>query len=188
MKMIIILGLYCLILSAQTLSLGIVPRYNINQIRDQWLPLTEIIFKKTGVKIVLKTEAGVSQFLKAYQSGAYDLAYSNPGHYILANKLEGYTAIISSQKMLRGMIVSSSKHKSLNLLDLKGKSFAFPSPSAFAATIMPRIEIYDIYKFDILQERPAYVNTLQKSMLMAKLNRYIAAGTAYDVFSRAAPK
>lgn len=187
MKKILLLALLTLTLSAQTLVLGIVPRYNLNQIRDQWQPLIDKVSKKTGIKIVLRTEKGVSQFLQAFKTGKYDLAYSNPGHYIITHKLQGYEAILSSQKMLRGMIVSSSENKELQIIDLENALFSFPSKGAFAATVMTRVGVYDKYGFDILKTKPIYSNTLQKSMLDAKQKISKASGTAFDVFNRAAP-
>lgn len=63
----------------------------------------------------------------------------NPYHFTVFNREPGYAAIARQKDhVIRGIIVVSSRLNIQSLGQLAGKELAFPSPNAFAATLVTR--------------------------------------------------
>jgi phosphonate transport system substrate-binding protein len=153
---------YCLftsILFAQEITLGVVPQQSPLELSKKWLKITNYLHEKTGIKVVFKTEKSIQLFEEKFVEGQYDIAFMNPYHFIVANKQQNYNAFARSKNDIVGIILGK-KGKEFNVNNLKGTKFLFPSPNAFAATLLTKYELKEKYNFDIDKEaKVIYVNS-----------------------------
>jgi len=147
-------------LYANELVLGIVPQQSPLKLSKKWNKVTEYLKEETGINIRFKTEKSIPSFEKALYSGAYDLAYMNPYHFIVANKKQKYQAFVRANKQIEGILLSKNKNFKLTKEYLEGKTFLFPAPNAFAATLLTKFELRTKYNFDIDKDaKVLYVNS-----------------------------
>ena len=153
---------YCLftsVLFSQEIILGVVPQQSPLELSKKWLRITNYLNEKTGIHIVFKTEKSIDLFEEKLYNGQYDIAYMNPYHFIIANKKENYNAFVRSKEDIVGIILGK-KDKEFNVNNLKGTTFLFPAPNAFAATLLTKYELKEKYNFDINKEtKVIYVNS-----------------------------
>jgi len=125
----------------QTLTFGIVPQQSASQLAKLWIPILNYLSKKTGYKFQFKTAKNIPIFEKRVSQGEYDIAYMNPYHYTVYHDAPGYEAIAKAKnKRIKGIIVVPKDSNYSNLEELDGHKLAFPSPAAFAASILTRSE------------------------------------------------
>ena len=147
--------------SADTLTLGIVPQQSPLKMFKAWKPITKYLSEKTGHKIVFKTEKSIAEFEKVLYSGGYDLAYVNPYHFIIANRKQDYRAAVRAKKMIRGILVAKGDDiKFDDIISSKTTRYLFPSPNAFAATLLTKFELLSKYGVNVnKQDTYQYVNS-----------------------------
>jgi phosphonate transport system substrate-binding protein len=145
---------------ATEITFGIVPQQSPLKLAKKWNSITQYLEKETGIKIIFKTEKSIPLFEKKLYEGEYDLAYMNPYHFIVANKTQNYTAFIRAKKNITGILLAKEKEIDFSFENLKNKTFLFPAPNAFAATLLPKFEFKARYGFDIDKNaRVIYVNS-----------------------------
>jgi phosphonate transport system substrate-binding protein len=145
---------------AQELTLGVVPQQSPLKLFKKWSDVTEYLYNETGIKIVFKTEKSIPKFESVLYEGGYDLAYMNPYHFIIANQKEDYQAFIRAKKNIVGILLAKEKNIEFTKENLKGKTFLFPAPNAFAATLLTKYELKRKFNFDIDKEaKVLYVNS-----------------------------
>lgn len=121
------------------LTFGIVPQQAAAKLARLWGPIIRHISENTGYPILFKTAPDIPEFERRLAKGEYDLAYMNPYHYLIFNKSPGYRAFAKQKdKKIVGILVSNKSDPVTSLQALQGKTLAFPSPSAFAASMLPR--------------------------------------------------
>lgn len=158
-KILIGLVILPLFLLSNEITLGVVPQQSPLKLAKKWLQITEYLNQKTGLNIVFKTEKSIPLFEEKLYAGVYDIAYMNPYHFIVANSTQKYSAFIRAKKNIVGIIVANDK-KTFDFNSLKNKTFLFPAPNAFAATLLPKYELKNKYNFDIDKEaKVLYVNS-----------------------------
>ncbi|MGL6261460.1 phosphate/phosphite/phosphonate ABC transporter substrate-binding protein [Vibrio sp. WXL210] len=130
--------LVCLPLSASTvIRFGIVPQQSATRVAEHWIPVSNFLSRQTGFDIRFATKPSISQFEQELAQGRYDLAYMNPYQYIQGHDQQGYEAIAKARdKQIRGIVVSRKGSGLDSLSDISGQRLAFPSPVAFAASIL----------------------------------------------------
>jgi phosphonate transport system substrate-binding protein len=145
---------------AQELTLGVVPQQSPLKLFKKWSDVTEYLYNETGIKIVFKTEKSIPKFESVLYEGGYDFAYMNPYHFIIANQKEDYQAFIRAKKNIVGILLAKEKNIEFTKENLKGKTFLFPAPNAFAATLLTKYELKRKFNFDIDKEaKVLYVNS-----------------------------
>lgn len=128
----------------EALTFGIVPQQTASKLARLWIPIMRHLSEKTGVNIHFRTAPSIPEFERRLSEGVYDIAYMNPYHYVVFSKSVGYRAFAKqSNKRLTGIVVVRKDSSMKNLMDINNKSLAFPSPAAFAATIIPRAELHN---------------------------------------------
>jgi len=157
----------------ETLSFGIVPQQSASKLARLWSPILRHLGDKIGIKLQFKTAPNIPVFESRLYAGEYDISYMNPYHYIVAHDRAGYRAI-ARQKLKRivGILVS---HKNDNISDiqgLSGRTLAFPSPGAFAASILPRAFL----KQRGIDFTPKYVSSHDSVYRSVQLRLYPAGG------------
>jgi len=163
MRSIVILLFSSIILAplfAKTLTLGVVPQQSPIELIKAWQPVVAYLENATGEKVILKIERSIPEFEKVLYSGGYDIAYLNPYHYVVAHKRQGYIAQVLDSKNIVGILVVRKNSGISDVSMLKGKSFLFPAPDSFAATLLPKYELLKKYGIDINGEKNyRYVNS-----------------------------
>ncbi|SMF01407.1 phosphate/phosphite/phosphonate ABC transporter substrate-binding protein [Pseudobacteriovorax antillogorgiicola] len=144
MRLIFVLAILGFNFSAEsrTISFGIVPQQSASTLAEKWLPICKILSEQTGLAITFKTAPDIPTFERRLAEGAYDLAYMNPYHFVTFHKTPGYQALAKAKaKRIKGILVTRKSSHVHSLTDLQGARLAFPSPAAFAASILPRSEL-----------------------------------------------
>lgn len=124
---------------AQSYTFGVVPQQSAQVLAQKWVPILEHLSQITGDAYQFKTAANIPEFEAALMRGEYDFAYMNPYHYTVFAKHPGYEAFgKQANKRIRGIIVAPKDSDVTELSQLQGAKLAFPSPAAFAATVIPQ--------------------------------------------------
>ncbi|ANB23515.1 phosphate ABC transporter substrate-binding protein [Alteromonas stellipolaris] len=124
--------------ACNTLTLGIVPQQSAKKLAETWQPLINYISEHANIDVVFKTAKDIPTFEQRLAEGEYDIAYMNPYHFVVFHDSVGYRALARQiDKRIKGIIVVDANSDIVSLDDLNGKEIAFPSPAAFAATIIP---------------------------------------------------
>ncbi|MCG9751313.1 phosphate/phosphite/phosphonate ABC transporter substrate-binding protein [Vibrio brasiliensis] len=127
---------------AQTLTFGIVPQQSASRLAEQWTPIMDYLSETTGIKVVFSTAPDIPTFEQRLANGMYDIAYMNPYHYTVFSHQPGYRAIVKAKdKQIRGIIVARKNDQIESLEQLDNSKLAFPSPAAFAATILTQSDL-----------------------------------------------
>ena len=122
-------------------TFGVVPQQAVTDLARVWAPMLAYLSSKTGYTLEFRTAQDISTFERRIEAGEYDFAYFNPLHYA-TYRSNGYYAIARERDtQLQGIVVvlKNSEYKSLK--DLNGVTMAFPSSTAFAATILPQLSL-----------------------------------------------
>lgn len=123
----------------QVLTFGIVPQQSAITLAKNWGPILQHLSQETGYKIVFRTAKDIPEFEQRVLNGEYDIAYMNPYHYTVFHQKPGYNAFAKQKdKLIRGIVVTKKDSPVQDLKDLDGKTLVFPSPAAFAASVVPR--------------------------------------------------
>lgn len=154
---LVIFGSSCF---AETLVFGIVPQQSPNKLFRTWKPFIDYLSKSTNIEIIFRTEKSIPAFEKKLYNGEYDIAYSNPYHYTIANKTQKHMALVRFDKEIVGILVVNKKSKINSINGIKNKEFLFPAPKAFAATILTKYDVLNKQKYDIEKSNKfKYVNS-----------------------------
>ena len=73
---------------------GIVPQQSATKLARACVPFIKRLSEETGVSVRFATLTDIPSFEKCLARGAYELAYMNPYHFAVFNKLSGYRAIV----------------------------------------------------------------------------------------------
>ena len=132
------LALFASFGACNTLTLGIVAQQSAKKLAETWQPLINYISEHADIDVVFKIAKDIPTFEQRLAEGEYDIAYMNPFHFVVFNDSVGYRALARQKdKRIKGIVVVNANSTITSLDDLNGKQIAFPSPAAFAATIIP---------------------------------------------------
>jgi len=126
-------------LLAREYTFGIVPQQSSAKIARLWGPIIRRLSDDTGLTLKLVTAKDIPTFENRLSRGEYDFAYMNPYHFTVFSDAPGYRALAKQKdKSIRGIIVVRKDSTANTLADLGNSTLAFPSPAAFAASILTR--------------------------------------------------
>ncbi|WP_019895759.1 phosphate/phosphite/phosphonate ABC transporter substrate-binding protein [Hydrogenovibrio halophilus] len=140
------------------LILGVVPQQSPLKLYQNWQPVAAHLSGVTGREVVFETEKSIAEFETQLAKGRYDMAYMNPYHYVVAHQQQGYLARFRREGDIRGILVST--HSTFEPQKLLARPVLFPSPNAFAATLVIKYEMLE--NFDLAIEAKGlvrYVNS-----------------------------
>lgn len=127
---------------SEDLSFGVVPQQSARKLAQAWGPILNYLSSKTGDTYTFATATDIPTFEERLLEQAYDVAYMNPYHYVVFEKAAHYKAFAKqAKKQIVGLIVVNKDSQILQLSDLSNLEVAFPSPAAFAASVLPRAEL-----------------------------------------------
>ncbi len=141
---------------AETYLFGVVPQQSASTLAQTWGPLLSDLSKELGVEMRFKTAPNIPEFEKQLEAGVYDFAYMNPHHFVVFNNSPGYRALAKARdKSIVGIVVKHKAADIFSLEQLENSTLAFPSPAAFAASVLPRAE----FKKRNINITPRYVSS-----------------------------
>lgn len=165
-------------------TVGVVPQQAPSDLARAWLPILASISKTSGCKFRFATAPTIPEFEQRVGKGDYDIAYMNPYHYTVFSVSPGYRAFAREKaRRLKGLIVVARGSAIRNVADLAGREVAFPSPAAFAATIIPLAEL----KKAGVEVKPVYVASHDSVYLNVSRGFYPAGGGIERTFNAIAP-
>jgi phosphonate transport system substrate-binding protein len=163
------------------LKVGIVPQFSAKRILSIWSPILEELEVKTGYQFQIVGIPTIPEFEQAYEKGIFDIAYMNPYHSIVANKAQGYEAVLKDgNKQLFGVLVVKKEDPIQDIFELNGEKISFPSPNALGASLLMRTELKTSRNIDIT---PIYVNTHTNSYLSVLQGKTRAGGGVMGTFN-----
>ena len=123
-------------------TFGIVPQQSASRLAEDWGPVLRHISEKTGIQLIFRTAPSIPEFEKRFSKGDYDFIYMNPYHYVVSSQSPGYEAFAKVEgKKIKGVFVARKDSVITSLDQLAGSTLAFPSPAAFAASLLTRAEL-----------------------------------------------
>ena len=164
------------------ISFGIVPQQSAAKLARLWTPMLEDLSATTGYRIEFRTAPNIPEFERRVAKGEYDIAYMNPYHYTTFNQQPGYRAFARAKdKRLEGVVVVRADSDYQELKDLAGQTLAFPSPAAFAASIVTRATLQN----RAIPFEPRYVASHDSVYRSVALGLYPAGGGVMRTFNNA---
>lgn len=165
---------------ADTLTFGIVPQQSASTLARLWTPIFEHLSATTGYRIEFRTAPDIPEFERRLAAGEYDLAYMNPYHYTVFHERPGYLAFAKEKdKQLKGLLVVRADSPYNALDDLAGETLAFPSPAAFAATVLTRAHLQSL----AIPYQTKYVLSHDSVYRTVAMGLYAAGGGIMRTFS-----
>lgn len=172
------------VVNAQEYTFGIVPQQSSKKLARLWGPILKKISEDTGLTIKFATAKDIPTFEKRLAAGDYDFSYMNPYHFTVFNKSPGYVALARQRnKKIKGIIVVKKDSDLEALMDLEGMTLAFPSPAAFAATLLSQAELN---KLDV-EFTPKYVSSHDSVYLSVARGLLPAGGGIVRTFNNIDP-
>jgi len=142
---------------ARVYTLAVVPQHPPLIIHRNWRPLLKRLQQDTGLQFRLKTYNDFRQFLAALHRGEPDFSYLAPDHLVLAHRSQGYQPLLrDDSRQLVGLLLVRQDSPLKSVHELDGKTIAFPSPNAFAASLYMRHWLRKTVGIDFT---PRYVGT-----------------------------
>ncbi len=158
---------------AETFTFGVVPQQSATKLAKVWGPVLKHLETQTGVQFQFATATDIPTFEKRLMEGQYDFPYMNPYHFTFFNKHKGYQALAHrADKKIQGLLVTRKESSITELSQLEGKEVAFPSPAAFAASLVPRGELAKMG----INITPRYVSSHDSVYLGVSREFFLAGG------------
>ncbi|MBX2808552.1 MAG: phosphate/phosphite/phosphonate ABC transporter substrate-binding protein [Cellvibrionaceae bacterium] len=166
-------------------SFGVVPQQSAKRLAQLWTPVLDYLHVNTGIKLQFQTAKNIPEFEKRLAAGDYDLAYMNPYHFTVFNHNPGYRAVaVRKDQPIRGIMVTRKDSPITELAQLAEQQLAFPSPAAFAASVLPRAKLSK----DKIPFNTRYVSSHDSVYLGVAKGLFPAGGGVMRTFNNTAPK
>lgn len=167
---------------AETYSFGVVPQFEARKLSAIWTPILEEISARVGHTLVMVGSPNIPEFENGFNEGAFDFAYMNPYHSIMALDSQGYLPLVNDGgRQLFGVLAVRKDSPIQSVTELDGQKIAFPAPNALGASLLMRAELDLVQKIKI---EPSYVATHSSAYLNAVLGETAAAGGVMGTFNR----
>ncbi|VEB42173.1 phosphate/phosphite/phosphonate ABC transporters, periplasmic binding protein [Chromobacterium violaceum] len=128
--------------AAPLLRVGVVPQQSALSLAQAWGPLLQYLGAQCAMELRFETAPDIPAFEQRVAAGSYDLVYVNPLHYVQFHEKPGYLPLAREKdRKLVGLIVVRGDSPVTEVRQLDGMDLALPAPEAFAASVLPRIEL-----------------------------------------------
>jgi len=118
---------------------GAIPQQSARKLNKLWKPFLAYISAKTGQRFEFQASPNFKSFEQRCESALFDFVYLSPYHYTTYHDISQYNAIAKAKnKKIKGIIVVKKNSPFKNISDLNNLRLGFPSPTAFAASVLPR--------------------------------------------------
>ena len=163
-------------------TLARAPQLSTATMAKIWQPYVDYLSREVGVKIKLVLYNLRENFETDLQAGTPDLAYGNPGYFVVSHLLHGYVPLIrSGAKPLVGILVAKSDGGVRTLDALRGQEIAFPNRNAWAASLLMRAQLTESKGIAF---KPVYVGSHDDVNRNVAAGRFVAGGGVLRTFNR----
>lgn len=170
--------------ASKTLTIAVVPQMQRSVTYTKWAPLLEQVGLRAKLCFDLVIPETISAFEKFLFKGQPDLAFTNPYHAVMAKKRQGYLPLLMDGSVkLSGILTVKADSPIEDIHDLNGKDVAFPSPNAFAASLLIRAELAR----KGIQITPKYANTHANAYRAVAMGEVAASGGVNNTWQREDP-
>lgn len=160
--------------SDRAYTISIVPQFPTLVLAERWQPLLNELERQLDVRFEMVLAPTIPEFEAGFLAGAYDFAFMNPYHVVMAHEAQGYEPLVSdASRELKGILVVRADGPLESVAELDGTTIAFPAPNAFGASLYMRALLTNVEGIDFT---PAYVETHGNSYRHALLGRASAGG------------
>ena len=127
---------------AAELKFGFTPVLSESEMREEFQPLMEYLTRSTGIQVTLYIAKSYGDLREQMEAGKVDIGSFSPFAYVDA--VNGGKIKIIAQSILdhsafyKGFIITRKDSGINELLDLKGKRFAFVDPKSASGYVYPR--------------------------------------------------
>ena len=171
--------------SERSYSFGVVPQQSAKRLATLWTPVLHYISQQSGIKLHFRTAKNIPEFEKQLAAGEYDFSYMNPYHFTVFNQNPGYKALaVRKNQPIRGIVVVKKDSPIQSLAELEQQTLAFPSPAAFAASVLPRAELAN----GNINHRSQYVSSHDSVYLNVAKGLFPAGGGVKRTLNNTNPK
>jgi phosphonate transport system substrate-binding protein len=120
--------------------LAVHPLHNPAKLMQAYQPLADYLSQRLpGVRIEVEASRDYAEYERKFRARAPDLLLPNPWQTLEAMKVGyGVLAMAGDAADFKGIFIVRRFSPLRSVQDLKGKSLAYPSPTALAACIMPQ--------------------------------------------------
>lgn len=120
-----------------TLVFGFLPILSTQKLVLRFKPLVDQLSEATGQPIRMETAPDYAEFLKRTKERRYDILFTAPHFYYLANKQSGYQVVVRvNAKELKAIIVATKASHISSIDQLKGRRIAIPDPLSLGAALI----------------------------------------------------
>jgi phosphonate transport system substrate-binding protein len=189
---LLVLALLCQPLLAENtqkpLIFGFLPILSTQKLISRFKPLTDFISEQLQQPVMIETAPDYKEFVKRTRQQRYDILFTAPHFYYLANQENGYQVIVKvGGPDMRAIVVAKKSSHITNTKQLKGRTISTPDPLALG-TILIRNFIrhagLDPDKDVTLINTPTH----NASLIAAYNGTTDAAGLMVPPYKRATPK
>ena len=155
------------------------PLHNPRRLFEVYQPLVDLINESAAPAFHLKLETSrdYATFEAKLASQKFEFAVPNP-YQTLECEARGYTIIgkMGNDHQFRGIIVVRRDTALQSIADLKGAPISFPAPTALAATMMPRMYLFE-HGLQVDDINARYVGSQESAIMNVLFGKTVAAGT-----------
>lgn len=171
------------------LAFGLYSYDNPSKIYQDFSPLLQYLFQKTGLKINLVIAPNYISNIRNIGEEKVDIAFMGPSPYIRANDKFGGVELLARFVMkdnrIDSMVIIAHKESRIKTLnDLKGKSFAFGDHQSYGSHFYPRyllnkagIRLGDLKYYD-------YLSSHSRVVLAVSHRDFDAGGVRQDIYEK----
>jgi phosphonate transport system substrate-binding protein len=169
----------------QIFTFGVVPQQSASKLARLWAPLLTYLGQKAGMEVKFRTAPDIPEFERRVADGEYDFAYMNPYHYTVFSKAPGYRAFAKAKgQLLKGILVVRTDSPIHDPRELAGATLVFPSPAAFAASVLTRAYLSE----EGIPFTPKFVSSHDSVYLAVAKGLYPAGGGVVRTLDGLDPK
>ena len=174
-------------MAAEKLRFGLLPNEDALEMVRQFQGIADHVSKAVGMENEVFVSQSYNALIEAMEAGKIDVAYLGAGSYVAAYR-KGFGVVPMVVAKMRGRtyykscIITKADSGLQTLSDLKGKTFAFVSPTSTSGGVGPR---YFLSKNGINPEKDfeklIYAGK-HDAVLLAVKNAKVDAGAVGDVY------
>jgi phosphonate transport system substrate-binding protein len=154
---------------------SVVPQLTASETYSHWAPVLEAVGLATKQCFNLSISKSIPDFEAELLAGTPDFSYMNPYHQVMAHRAQAYRPLVADATPLTGIVVVRRDSGIAKLEDLNGKKVSFPSPNAFAASLITRATLSQLG----IEINPVYVKT-HSNVYRSVLQADVVAGGAVN--------
>ncbi|WP_415721496.1 phosphonate ABC transporter substrate-binding protein [Photobacterium ganghwense] len=178
------------------LKMALIPSEDSRAMLKQSKVLIETLSKKLGVNVEGYVATDYNGVIEALRAGHVDIAYLGPFSYVKASEVADVEAFVVAETAKAGdvayhsqIIAPASATEIQTLADLKGKNFAFVSPTSTSGYLFPSVAL----KKANIEPREYFANVVytgahDANILAVKNGRVDAATVADRILNAAVEK